>query len=372
MAIKYVEKLTSTLVTESGNPLFYEGNIIEGAKSLTKQVTKSLEVDRCSIWLYKIALTEQPIDNHKNKADFLNDNEKTTLVCQQLYVRSEDKWYQDIELHKKDYEPYFNTLLTDPIIIAEEALTHPATSCFTETYLKPLGIKSMLDVPIIYRGEVIGVICIEHLSQKYWLKPEIDFLQMLAALYSFAYSVKIINCITKKADEKNLELQRSEKENARVNRQVERALTEAEVAKQAAIKAKDEAIASKKEAIKAKDEAVSASIRSDHLAEEALIAKASAEEAKTSALNDLDILQKKSQTALISTIVKVALYVIVGVGIITSLMYTFALVINKDTQIIGSTWSNMLSILLTNAFSIVGTLMGVKYASENKKDDRNM
>ena len=98
----------------------------------------------------------------------------------------------------------------------------------------------------------------------------------------------------------------------------------------------------------------------------------SAEEAKTSALNDLDILQKKSQTALISTIVKVALYVIVGVGIITSLMYTFALVINKDTQTIGSTWSNMLSILLTNAFSIVGTLMGVKYASENKKDDRNM
>ena len=358
MAIKYVEKLTSTLVAESGNPLFYEGNIIEGAKSLTKQVTKSLEVDRCSIWLYKITLAEQPTTSHKNNADFLKDNKKTTLICQQLYVRSEDKWYQDIELHKKDYEPYFNTLLTEPIIIAEEALTHPATSCFTETYLKPLGIKSMLDVPIIYRGEVIGVICIEHLSQKYWLKPEIDFLQMLAALYSFAYSVKIINCITKKADEKNIELQRSEKENARVNRQVERALTEAEVAK--------------KEAIKAKDEAISASIKSEHLAEEALIAKASAEEAKTSALNDLDILQKKSQTALISTIVKVALYVIVGVGIITSVMYTFALIINKDTQIIGSTWSNMLSILLTNAFSIVGTLMGVKYASENKKDNRNM
>ena len=52
MAIKYVEKLTSTLVTESGNPLFYEGNVIEGAKSLTKQVTISLDVDRCSVWLY--------------------------------------------------------------------------------------------------------------------------------------------------------------------------------------------------------------------------------------------------------------------------------------------------------------------------------
>jgi signal transduction protein with GAF and PtsI domain len=341
MAIKYVEKLTSTLVTESGNPLFYEGNIVEGAKSLTKQVTKSLEVDRCSVWLY-------------------NDN-KTSIICQQLYVKSEDVWHQNTELHKKDFKSYFDSLLTDPIIIAEDALTHPATICFAESYLKPLGIKSMLDVPIIYRGEVIGVICIEHLSQKYWLKPEIDFVQMLAALYSFAYSVKIINCITKKADEKNLELQRSEKENARINRQVEKALTEAEVAKQAAIKAKDEAIAE--------------SVRSEHLAEEALIAKASAEEAykqaeeaKTSALSDLDILQKKSQTALIGTIVKVALYVIVGVGIITSIMYAFAMVINKDTQIIGSTWSNMFGILLTNAFSIVGTLMGVKYASEGKKE----
>ena len=56
MAIKYVEKLTSVLVAASSDPLFYEGNIIEGAKSLTKQVTKSLEVDRCSIWLYGIAL----------------------------------------------------------------------------------------------------------------------------------------------------------------------------------------------------------------------------------------------------------------------------------------------------------------------------
>ena len=363
MAIKYVEKLTSVLVAASSDPLFYEGNIIEGAKSLTKQVTKSLEVDRCSIWLYGIALADnQLINQHKNGADFLTDDTtKTTLICQQLYVRADDKWYQDTELNKKDYEPYFNALLTDPIIVAEEAQVHPATSCFYETYLKPLGIKSMLDVPIIYRGEVIGVICIENLTSRYWLKPEIDFVQMLAALYSFAYSVKIINCITAKADEKNIELQRSEKENARINRQVEKALTEAEVAKQAAIKAKDAAVAE--------------SIKSENLAEEALISKAAAEEAwkqaeeaKALALNDLDILQKKSQTALIGTIVKVALYVIVGVGIITSLMYALAMILAKDTQIIGSTWSNMFGILLTNAFSIVGTLMGVKYASEGKKD----
>jgi hypothetical protein len=53
-----------------------------------------------------------------------------------------------------------------------------------------------------------------------------------------------------------------------------------------------------------------------------------------------------------------------GVGVVTTIMYGVALFAGADTQIIGSTWSNMFGILLTNAFSIVGTIMGVKYASE--------
>jgi hypothetical protein len=81
-------------------------------------------------------------------------------------------------------------------------------------------------------------------------------------------------------------------------------------------------------------------------------------------MNDLDLLQKKSQTELISVIVKVSLGVIITVGVITTIMYMISLYMNKDTQIIGSTWSNMLGILLTNAFSIIGTIMGVKYASK--------
>ena len=81
----------------------------------------------------------------------------------------------------------------------------------------------------------------------------------------------------------------------------------------------------------------------------------------------IDLLQKKSQTELIGTIVKVALGVIITVGVITTVMYMISLFMNKDTQIIGSTWSNMFGILLTNAFSIIGTIMGVKYASKEKE-----
>ena len=132
--------------------------------------------------------------------------------------------------------------------------------------------------------------------------------------------------ITKQVQERNKELQASEDENTRINEELKVALHEAENSKNEALVAKD------------------------------------------AALNDLDIIQKKSQTELIGTIVKVALLVIISVGIITTIMYGIAMMTGKDTQIIGSTWSNMFGILLTNAFSIVGTIMGVKYASENKNN----
>lgn len=97
---------------------------------------------------------------------------------------------------------------------------------------------------------------------------------------------------------------------------------------------------------------------------DAMDAMKKAEVAKELALTDLDVLQRKTQTELIGTIVKVALWVIIGVGVTVTMMYVFAITSNVDTQIIGSTWANMFGILLTNAFSIVGTIMGVKYASE--------
>jgi len=172
---KYIKKLNNVLVNQSHNVLFYEGKVEEGAKALTKEVIDTMGVDRCSIWLY--------------------NSDKTSIICQQLYIKSEDNWYQNIELFRKDFTPYFDHLLVDPIIIAVNAEEHPATKCFADSYLKPLGIKSMLDVPIIHRGQVIGVICIESFNTHDWNKSEVDFAQMLSSLYTFAYSVKESNIL---------------------------------------------------------------------------------------------------------------------------------------------------------------------------------
>jgi methyl-accepting chemotaxis protein len=98
--------------------------------------------------------------------------------------------------------------------------------------------------------------------------------------------------------------------------------------------------------------------------------KNSIEIEKNNALNDLDTMIKKSQSELIKVIVKCALAVIIGVGVVTTMLYWMAMVTGKETQIIGSTWSNMFSVLLTNAFSIVGTIMGIKYATQDGNKEK--
>ena len=172
---QYSKKLNKVLISQSHNSLFYQGNIKDGAKTLTKEVTESIDADRCSIWLY--------------------NSDKTSIICQQLYIKKEDEWYSGAEMYKKDFITYFEHLEINPIIIANNAETHTATYCFVEGYLKPLGIKSMLDVPIMYRGDVIGVVCIESKTLREWIGLEVNFAQMLSSLYSFSYSVKESNIL---------------------------------------------------------------------------------------------------------------------------------------------------------------------------------
>ena len=115
------------------------------------------------------------------------------------------------------------------------------------------------------------------------------------------------------------------------------------------------------ELIKAKEE-------NERINEELKIALSQTLEAKEIAEKDLDLLQKKTQFELIGLIIKISLSIIIGVGLITTGIYLYIITIGGDTKIIESSWSNMFGILLTNSFSIIGTIMGVKYASD--KNDK--
>jgi hypothetical protein len=163
--------------------------------------------------------------------------------------------------------------------------------------------------------------------------------------------------ITKEVQSKNKDLISLNDENERIMTELRDSLKSVEETKIQFEAQNIELIAWKQES-----EKISLELQQEMLKSEQ--ARIDAENAKKTAENDLDVLQKRTQTQLIERIVKVSLGVIMTVGAITTLMYMIALFNDKDTQMIGSTWSNMLGILLTNAFSIIGTIMGVKYASK--------
>ena len=167
--------------------------------------------------------------------------------------------------------------------------------------------------------------------------------------------------MTKQVQTQNAELSKLNDANQKMMEELQNTLTSMEEQKTQIESQNSELLAWKQENEKIGAELVEAMKQSEQ-------ARLVAENAKDQAENNLDMMQKKTQFELINNIVRVALYVIIGVGFITTGIYVYSMSIGMDTDIIGSTWSNMFGILLTNSFSIVGTILGVKYGASPNKD----
>lgn len=139
-------------------------------RAITSQAAKTMDIARVSYWS-------------------LQEND-SVLVCEMLYQNASStvaEQNKGICLSAQDSPAYFAALATKRPITASDAFTHPATSGLTESYLKSLGITSLLDVPVWVRGEVVGVICHEHVGPaREWSAEEIDFASSLAAMVSLA------------------------------------------------------------------------------------------------------------------------------------------------------------------------------------------
>jgi PAS domain S-box-containing protein len=119
----------------------------------TELVATTLDIERASIW---------------RVAD-------DVLLCDDLFERGPRRHSAGLRLHEATFPAYFAALAKDVPIVAVDAHTHPATSCFSTSYLEPLGIVSMLDAPLRSLAGVRGVICCESTEQRDWRDIEIRF-----------------------------------------------------------------------------------------------------------------------------------------------------------------------------------------------------
>jgi two-component system, NtrC family, sensor kinase len=132
-----------------------------------KTAADVVEVARASVWLYT------------------DDRQK--IRCAELYERRREEYLDGLELAERDFPRYFEALRSERTIAAHDALTDFRTSEFSETYLKALGITSMLDAPIRVGGRMIGVVCHEHIgTARTWTVEEENLVGSLSDLVSLA------------------------------------------------------------------------------------------------------------------------------------------------------------------------------------------
>ena len=130
---------------------------------VTEAAARTLDVARASIWFY--------------------DSGKTGITCIDLFEKESNKHSDGVVLAAKDFPAYFKGLLQERTIAADDAHTHPMTREFSEVYLKPLGIHSMLDVPIWVEGEMVGVVCHEHVGPaRKWTPDEENFAYLMGTI----------------------------------------------------------------------------------------------------------------------------------------------------------------------------------------------
>ena len=142
-------------------------NLETTLKRLTETVSKTLQVDRVSVWLF--------------------NKDKTVLKCSDIYNLHEDSHETGSQLEAQDYPKYIDALMASHNITAEDALRHMDTMELAESYLKPNRIISVMDVPIWLHREMVGVLCHEQINNmRKWTFEEQDFAASISYIISLA------------------------------------------------------------------------------------------------------------------------------------------------------------------------------------------
>jgi PAS domain S-box-containing protein len=115
---------------------------------------------------------------------WLFDSERQVLACKYLCERGVGADAPS-EIPLSDVRGYVRALTTD-LVAADEVATDPRL-LELRAYCAERGIGALLDVPVIVGGEVLGVVCHEHVGgPRAWRDAEIDFAANLGCVVALA------------------------------------------------------------------------------------------------------------------------------------------------------------------------------------------
>ncbi|HTB68344.1 MAG TPA: GAF domain-containing protein [Steroidobacteraceae bacterium] len=134
---------------------------------LTERAARALGVARVGVWMF--------------------DETGQSLVAADRFSSVDHSHLAGAVLSLASCPRYKAALTGDQLVVATDAMHDPVTSELADSYLRPLGIASMLDAPIVRGGRTIGVICHEHVGHmRSWYETELAFVESLSDFVTLA------------------------------------------------------------------------------------------------------------------------------------------------------------------------------------------
>lgn len=125
-----------------------------------EQSARTLGVERVSIWM----LTP----------------DRSAIECSLQYSLSNNEFSEGGTILRSAAARYFEAVVSKRVIVVPDAHTDPITTQLSQ-YLHEAGVGALLDAPIYRDGEVIGVVCHEHVGgARKWSDREAGFASAVA------------------------------------------------------------------------------------------------------------------------------------------------------------------------------------------------
>jgi predicted signal transduction protein with EAL and GGDEF domain len=128
----------------------------------------TLDVNRVSFWSY--------------------EESQQVIRCEHLYRADRNQPLGPTLIRRSEYPNYFNSLCQQLVIAVEDAAEDSRTAELHHGYLEPLGVVSMLDVPVRAFGRYLGVLCHETVNApRTWTQEDETFAAAVATQVALAF-----------------------------------------------------------------------------------------------------------------------------------------------------------------------------------------
>ncbi len=149
---KHAQQQANAIATLANNKAVTLGQLEQALELMCKKTHEVLFASRVGIWKFS--------------------EDQRELVCHCQFIEGVGFDHSVQVLRIEDYPNYFSALYSENIVSASNAQQDERTSEFTESYLNPNGITSLLDSGIYVGGTLYGAVCIEHVGEAREWKPD--------------------------------------------------------------------------------------------------------------------------------------------------------------------------------------------------------